>query len=281
MADDIRRWSDELAENPDSTAFIPLAEALRRQGQLDVAAKVAMRGLHRHAHNPEGHDLLARIQADRGDLQAAFDEWDMVLRLAPGHVGAIKGMAFVRFQQGEHAEAERLLVQAQQTDGTNEVSAAIATVRRSTSIAIPAEARDEALPADPHQLFVDLLSGDQSAMLLSRDGLVIGGAYYSSNGHDVAQDVGASLSGVSEEAFRATRHLGIGDWRSIIFETERAVVSLAPAPMGGSMGDGGLLVVAGAPATPLGLLRRLLDRCLERVVAWIGAGRTGAGGGAR
>src|SRR5918992_2162922 len=100
MSDEIRRMSDELARDPSSLVFLPLAETLRRQGQLDLARKIAIRGLERHPHNPDAHDQLARILADRGDLQAAFDEWDMVLRLVPAHVGALKGMAFIRFQQG-------------------------------------------------------------------------------------------------------------------------------------------------------------------------------------
>lgn len=272
MADDIRRWSDELAEDPSSLVFLPLAEALRRQGQLDTARKVATRGLHRHPHNAEAHDLLARIHADSGELTAAFDEWDMVLRLVPGHVGALKGMAFVRFQQGNHAEAERLLMQAQGDGGGDDVHAAIETVRRSSSVRAMPDEMDEELPRDPHLLFAGLLAGDQTAMLLSTDGLVLAGAYYAADGRDVAQDVGASLSGVSDEAFRATRHLEIGAWRSIIFETEAAVVSLSPAPATGALAEGGLLVLAGAPATPLGLLRRLLDRCLQRTRAWLDAG---------
>ena len=40
MADEIRLWSDELARDPSSLVFIPLAEALRRQGQFDVARKM-------------------------------------------------------------------------------------------------------------------------------------------------------------------------------------------------------------------------------------------------
>ena len=39
MADDIRRWSDELARDPASLVFLQLGEALRRQGQLDLALK--------------------------------------------------------------------------------------------------------------------------------------------------------------------------------------------------------------------------------------------------
>jgi predicted regulator of Ras-like GTPase activity (Roadblock/LC7/MglB family) len=77
--------------------------------------------------------------------------------------------------------------------------------------------------------------------------------------------VGAELSGVTDTARRATKHLAIGDWRSIVLETEVAVVTMAP-----SIGDG-LLVVAASKATPLGLVRRALDRCLERARQWLGA----------
>jgi tetratricopeptide (TPR) repeat protein len=270
VADDVRLWTDELARDPSSLVFLPLAETLRRQGQLDLARKVAVRGLERHPHNPDAHDQLARILADRGDLQAAFDEWDMVLRLVPGHVGAIKGMAFIRFQQGRLDEAERLLMQAQSHAEDADISAAINTLRQSGGV--PSAQIDREISTDPRRLFADVLTRDQSAMLLDRRGLVLAGSYRSADGRDVTQEVGASLSGVSDEAFRATRHLGIGGWRSIVFETEAAVVSLSPAPPTGALADGGLVVVAAAPATPLGLLKRLLDRCLARASSWLGSG---------
>ena len=263
--DDVRLWSEELARDPSSLVFLPLAETLRRQGQLDLARKVALRGLERHPHDPDAHDQLARIQVDRGDLQSAFDEWDMVLRLVPGHVGAIKGMAFVRFQQGRLQEAEQLLMQAQGEDA--DITAAIDTVRRSSGASLAQVAVGE-LPSDPLLLFADMLASDQTAIMLDQAGLVLAGAYYSSDGTDVAQEVGASLSGVSDEALRATKHLGIGEWRSILFETDAATVSLAPAPNRGSAA-GGLIVVAAAPETPLGQLRRILDRCLARATAWL------------
>ena len=276
MADDVRVWSDELARDPSSLVFLPLAETLRRQGQLDLARKVAIRGLERHPHNADAHDQLARIHADRGDLQAAFDAWEMVLRLVPGHVGAIKGMAFVRFQQGRLGEAEELLVQAQVAEEDSDVSAAIDTVRRSSGSRASRVAFPPDLPTDPHQIFSDLLANDQSAMILDEEGLVLAGAYYAADGRDVAQDVGASLSGVSDEALRATRHLDLGPWRSILFETESAVVSLSPtAPDGPAAG--GLMVVAASPSTPLGLLRRLLDRCLSRASLWMTRGGAGSG----
>ncbi|MDB4900073.1 MAG: hypothetical protein JWN53_1881, partial [Gemmatimonadetes bacterium] len=88
MIDDVRRLSDELARDPSSRVFVPLGEALRKQGQLDLALKITLRGLERHPHFADGHDLLARVWVDRSELLRAFDEWDMVLRLTPGHAGA-------------------------------------------------------------------------------------------------------------------------------------------------------------------------------------------------
>lgn len=280
MGDDVRLWSDELAHDPSSLVFLPLAETLRRRGQLDLAHKVAARGIERHPHNPDAHDQLARIHADRGDLQAAYDAWAMVLRLVPGHVGAIKGMAFIRFQQGDLEEAERLLMQAQGHAEDADVSAAINTVRKSGAMLTMASTGEMSrawlsmaeVPSDPRLLFVDILASDQTAIMLDKDGLVLAGAYYSADGRDVAEDVGATLSGVSGEALRATKHLGMGEWRSIVFETEAAVVTLAPAPAAGSLASGGLMVLAAAPSTPLGLLKRLLDRCIGRATAWLSGG---------
>lgn len=272
MADDVRRWSDEMARDPSSLAFLPLGETLRRQGQLDLAQRVALRGLERHPHHADAHDLLARIYVDRGDLERAYDEWDMTLRIAPDHVGSLKGMGFIRFQQGRFEEAEELLRRAAVGEAPDAgISAALDTVRRSSASlsvaeveALQAEGRYD--PDDPRALFAPVLEGaDQTALLLDGSGMVLGGLYMTSDGRDVAQEVGAQLSGVSDEADRATRHLGIGTWKSIVFETDSAVVAMAPAA-----GDG-LLVLAASRATPLGLLRLLLDRCTARARGWLAA----------
>lgn len=278
MTDHVRVWSDELARDPSSLVFLPLAETLRRRGQVEVAKKVAVRGIERHPHNPDAHDQLARIHADAGELQAAFDEWAVVLRLVPGHVGAIKGMAFIRFQQGELVEAERLLLQAQEYEpggGGHEadISAAIRAVRRSGSmspVSVPAIEPN----TEPARLFDDLLAADHSGILLGSDGGVLAGSYVTSDGRDRARAIGAALSGMSGEATRATRHLGLGAWRAIVFETEAAVVSISPAAA--STGGDALLMLTAPPSAPLGLVRRMLERCVARATSWL-ATREGGG----
>ena len=266
MSEDVRRMSDELARDPGSRVFVPLGEALRRQKQVDVALKVTLRGLERHPHLADAHDLLARISVDRGEMERAFDEWDMVLRLSPGHLGALKGMGFVCFHRERFPEAERYLAAASALDPRdNQVASALLHVRAAqTHATSPQAAIADSIANDSRYLFLDVLPDEaQTALLLDPAGLVLAGAYIDGEGRDVAQEVGAELSGVTDAARRATRHLAMGDWTCIVFETEVAVVAMAPSS------QDGLLVLATSRATPLGLVRRLLDRCSETAQRWL------------
>jgi tetratricopeptide (TPR) repeat protein len=280
MVDDVRRWSEELAREPGSLVFLQLGDALRRQQQFDLAHKVALRGLERHPHNADAHDLLARIAVDRGDFERARDEWNAVLRLVPGHAGALRGLGYLSFQQGRVDDAERYLAGAAETDEPS-VASALRAVRHASGnyasiSANPASSSAAYVPPepsnDPRRLFETLLVDEgQTALLLDANGLVLGGVYIDADGADVSQDVGARLSGISDEVRRSTKYLDVGDWRSITFETPAAVVAMAPSE------GGGLLVVAASKVTPLGLLRRLLDRCAARASSWLRSGASEGG----
>src|SRR5256712_9806840 len=113
MPDEIQSLSSQLAQDPDSLVFLRLGELLRHKGQLDQAHRVALTGLERHPHLADAHDLYARILADKHDYERAFDEWDMTLRIAPAHVGALKGLAFLYFKVGDVQQAAAHLEAAQ------------------------------------------------------------------------------------------------------------------------------------------------------------------------
>ena len=271
MSDDIRRWSEELARDPSSLVFLQLGDALRKQGQLEVALKIALRGLDRHQRNVAAHDLVARIAVDRRDFARAFVEWELVLRIQPDHLGAMKGLGYLCFHQGRLDEAERYLNKAAAGGAGNDVKNALNMVRR-TSGGVSLSAVDAELtpdPAnDPQYLFVgQLLDDGQTALLLDASGYVMAGVYLDADGNNVSADIGAQLSGISDEVRRSTRHLDIGEWKAITFETQAAVVAMAPVA-------DNLIVIAASRATPLGLLRRLLDRCSAFAAEWIaGSGR--------
>jgi tetratricopeptide (TPR) repeat protein len=291
--------------------FVPLGDALRRRGQLDPALKVATRGLERHPYDADAHDLLARIYADRGDMERAMDEWSAALRVAPHHAGALKGMGFACFQVGRAADAERYLVSAVAADpGDPSIDAALLRLRMPSehrpdhrdhapgaessiptdgaTLGVPLPAPDSDLastrPAgasngvpDARDVFSDLLGdGEQTALLLDGQGYVLAGAYVIADGRDVAQEVGGALSGVSDEAQRAMRHLGLGEWSSIVFETDVAAVAMAPVLQDG---EPAVALVAAGRSVPLGLVRRLLRRVSARGAAWLAGtvGHTGVG----
>ncbi|HKE11529.1 MAG TPA: tetratricopeptide repeat protein, partial [Myxococcota bacterium] len=130
MADDVKLLSAQLAQDPHSLVFLRLGELLRQKRQFDLAQRVATNGLERHPHLADAHDLLARIMADRHDYEHAFDEWDMTLRIAPGHTGALKGLAFLYFKVGDLAQAESHLREAKKVDPDDPaVDQALAMVR--------------------------------------------------------------------------------------------------------------------------------------------------------
>jgi hypothetical protein len=132
---------------------------------------------------------------------------------------------------------------------------------------------------DARLVFMEVLDGgDQAALVVDADGLVLAGSYVIADGRDVAPEVGAALSGVSDEARRAMRHLNLGPWTSLIFETGTATVGMAPL-LGGQGGAGraatgtdvqdGVALVAAGPSVPLGLVRRLLARVVARAQTWL------------
>ena len=395
MADDIQRWSEELARDPASKVFVPLADALRRCGQLDLARKVVTRGLERHPRDGDAHDVMARIWVDRGETQRAMEEWQIALQCSPRHPGALKGLAFAHFQDGRLADAERLLVDAVAADPDDasirtafvrvraalgksmsdsppppmepamvadavsapvtievpvdrwvdsasdphdnapedggsadvdampsaplhipasidgasaaetsvaadaapiaaaladaegaavsmdgvaaEIDVAVSDNGSMAAVAPPLSVTDEGAggfnPTDgARQLFADFIgSGEQTALLLDGQGLVVAGTYFLADGRDVAADVGAALSGVSDEAHRAMRHLELGPWTSITFETDATTVAMGPLHAAGAPEDG-IALVAAAQSVPLGFVRRLLQRVTERGAAWLGVG---------
>ncbi len=280
MSDEIRRLSDELARDPSSLVFIRLGEELRSTGQLDLALRVALRGLERHPHDTDAHDLVARIHVDRNELDAAYAEWDTVLQLAPGHVGARKGVGYVLFKQGRLTEAERYLSEASaQNGGDPSINTALHMVRRMLHYADgsgtlesdatgngtePVVDAGRRVEEEARRLFAEILGeGEQTALLLDASGLVTAGLYITEDGRDVGQEVGASLAGIRDDAARAAEHLGLGPWASVTFETDVATVAMAPVL------DDSLVLVAAARSVPLGLVRRVLQQCGRRASAWL------------
>lgn len=250
MTDDVHTLTAELAANPASLVFLRLGEALRRRGQLDAALTVALGGIQRHYHLADGHDLAARIRSDRGEGDAAFDAWTEVLRLSPGHLGALRGLAFLAFRAGDMDRAERHLEAAVGLAPTDPaLRAALQRVRdgqRSSG------STTEALTT------VDV-AGTQ---LLDIQGRRLAGSMLDVTGRDVSDPVAAELAGVGREAARTARLVGLGDWQRLVAESPDGYWHLA------SPTEDTLLLVTSDPGTPPGRVAIHADRAFASARRW-------------
>ena len=111
-SDVVRRLSDDLARDPASESFLPLAELLARQGQSAAALRVARQGAARHARSAEAHALLARLALAEGAWEEGDAAWARAGELAASDVGraaAHEGRAYACFRLGRLGEAARHL----------------------------------------------------------------------------------------------------------------------------------------------------------------------------
>lgn len=109
---DLQRWSEEVARDPASLAFLPLARAYRRQGRAEAALRLCLRGMERHPENIEAHALLALLYLEQGDRARAADEWSMILRLDPANFDALRGLGFCYLEEGQVERAREHLERA-------------------------------------------------------------------------------------------------------------------------------------------------------------------------
>ncbi len=273
MADEIKTLSSQLAQDPDSLVFLRLGELLRQKGQFDAAHRVALTGLERHPHLADAHDLYARILADKRDYERAFDEWDMTLRIAPSHVGALKGLAFLYFKVGDVGQALAHLETARQhapDDPGVAQALALAQGGGSGAARAAAAAAEElaptggaAAPLEEARVFAGLEGAQEGLLLLDAKGQVLGGALKDPHGRDVTDAVAAYLAGVSHEAARTAKLLGLGRWTGVAAEGQHGHVHLTPPA-----GDALLLVVRDR-AVPMGRLAIIAQRAAGAARRWL------------
>jgi tetratricopeptide (TPR) repeat protein len=283
VSDDIRTLTARMADEPTSLAFLELAETLRRRGQLDAAGKVARGGLSRYPGLADAHDLMARILSDQGDLAGAFDAWADALRIDPMRTGALKGIAFLYFRAGDTAAAVEHLQRAAEADPDDiSIAQALARVRREGRPLLPPQVEPPAPPEPPPAVAPPpaaaptatreseetaspfaALDGGHGVVLVDANGLLLAGSLASPDGVESGDRVAAELAGVSREASRAARLLGLGPWNSITLECPDAHFVLVQ-PTGETV-----LLAAREPSLPIARVALLAERASRVAREWL------------
>jgi tetratricopeptide (TPR) repeat protein len=274
MRDDVPRLSETLARDPSSLVYAELAEQLRRRGEPEAALQVALQGLTRNPMHADGHDALARIYADLGDLERARMAWSKALEIAPDHAGALKGIAFLLFRQGDARGAAAALDEVLAANpGDEPARRALETMQAAvlgvSEVPLPPVAaeppeppRDEPGGRQPG-VFQGFDRATNDILLLDQRGLIVAGGVTGSGGADVSELAAAALAGVSGEAARAGEYIGLGAWRTIMAEAEGANLVVAP------VGERALVLVRRDRSTPIGLALRFAERARDVALTWL------------
>lgn len=238
-SDDIRRWSNELAADPQSLVFADLAEALRLQGDLETAERIASRGLDRHRNYGPALGVLARIAETRGDLTAASAFWEKAH--ADGAASAAGRTPAVARANGS---GDGTFPGSGRPTGAAYPTASYPAVTTFSATISSAPARPEVV----------------RSLVADADGLLLASPQPSDD-MSVLESMAAAVAGVGDDASRAMKHLNLGAWRALVLETGGDSLAIAPAP------GGSLTVLSVAPHVPIGRVRALLRVATARAAA--------------
>ena len=120
-ARDIEHYRREVAQDPDSLKFVPLAEALRRSGELDDAERVLQAGLEHHPKLRSARVVQARLWRDQGKRTRALTVLADLYPQDAGNVALTELYCELLIDLGHLDRAEEVLHRAQYTgvpDGT-------------------------------------------------------------------------------------------------------------------------------------------------------------------
>lgn len=270
----VHRWQEEVARDPGSASFLPLADLYRREGRLDVARRLCQRGLERHPEHVEGHVLLGRILREQGEQERALDEFDIALHLDPDHRAARRAIGYLCLERREWAGAVRHLeVSAAANPRDERVASALALARRHLEGTAPL-APSAAPPAALSELLQRFVreSRVRFAMLMETSGRIVLQHGFA-DGLDLAGF--ASLGAGVHSASRAlARMVGEPHFAQLVQGQGERQLLIGTVPVGGA--ELVLVAILGSEAT-VGLVRvRFHDAAREIAeLGWAGT-RDGA-----
>ncbi|HLB54649.1 MAG TPA: hypothetical protein VJK71_06035 [Gemmatimonadales bacterium] len=254
---DIAAMTVQLDRDPSSLVFLSLGEALRRKGDLAAALPIAESGVAWYPEMAGAWDLLARVRSDRGEGDLAFEAWTTVLRFDPEHAGAHKGLAFLAYRAGEWDRSYRYLRQALELSPADPgLQSVLDRVREEA-------AHHASVPAPPSPLSPLELRG--RALLVDLRGRLLEGCVDDTSGRPAPEEAGAALAGLSRDAERAVRLLGLGPWRRISLVGDSANLEIRSPTIDS------LLLITGPGTTETKSLAGEADRVASGLGRWLEA----------
>ncbi len=233
---------------------------------------------------------MPAILADRQDYEHAFDEWDMALKLDPRNLGALKGLGFLFYRAGDHANAlghlEAAFHQAPGDEGLRTaidrlheivgesyragpvpyappsvpVAAAPADLPAPVEMVVPAGLVDPTRPSP----FGSVQGAVGQRLLVERGGLRLAGEVVTWTGEDVSERAAIEAEAVAHEVRRMAEQLAMGAWRTLVIESD-AMLACLVAPT-----DRTVLAEIQEVNQPIGQITLTAERAARAARQWLG-----------
>lgn len=274
-----------LARYPDLTdAHDLLGRILADRGEAASAAEAWGAAIALDPGHAGANKGMAFLLYHNGDAAGALEYLQTAARAAPDDAGLRSAITRVRAELPPH---DGIDVTAAPTNGGGsgrdphavplEIEAAAELIAASIAEQPAADAEPTAPPVaaatptapvpSPDQVAESLFAGfegaDDGMLLLDRNGMRLGGGLRSPDGEDVGDTVAAHLSGVSREAERAARLLGLGALESVAAESpDGNLYLLTPS-------EDTVLLTVRDRSVPVGRLALVADRAAKAARVWL------------
>ena len=101
----VQHFERILRDNPKSRAFAPLAEAYRKNGQLEKALEVALKGVEANSDYQGGKVALSRVLVDLNQIKEAKKNLEEVVKVEPDNILALRILGKVCIQLKDYQKA--------------------------------------------------------------------------------------------------------------------------------------------------------------------------------
>ncbi len=101
LENELQRLRQRHAEQPEGRVFAPLADCLRKMGELQEALDVCRTGLEKHPRYSSAYVILGKIHLERADDDAAREAFERVLEFDPQNLLALRQLAELDEARGD------------------------------------------------------------------------------------------------------------------------------------------------------------------------------------
>ena len=119
MSDELQNLIERYDRARDSRLFAPLADAYRKNGDVDKAIEILERGLEKMPHYASAHVILGKCYYDKGATERAKGEFRRVLELDGENLVALKFMGDILLAEDKRSEAAEFYRRILSIDATN------------------------------------------------------------------------------------------------------------------------------------------------------------------